>query len=81
VAAAVLIAAQSATGVQAQAQSLEAFFQAQPFTIVVGYPPGAGYDLYARLIATRLGHYLPGTPKVVVQNMPGAGSLASANHL
>src|SRR5262245_20541031 len=80
-AAAVLLAAQMAARASAQAQSLEEFFQAQPFTIVVGYPPGAGYDLYARLIATRMGHYLPGTPKVVVQNMPGAGSLTSANHL
>lgn len=81
VAAGVLFAAQVAGGVHAKAQSLEAFFQAQPFTILVGYPPGAGYDLYARLIASRIGQYLPGTPKVVVQNMPGAGSLSSANHL
>jgi tripartite-type tricarboxylate transporter receptor subunit TctC len=78
-AAGVLLAAHTPGG--AQAQSLEQFFQAQPFTIVVGYPPGAGYDLYARLIATRMGQYLPGHPKVVVQNMPGAGSLSSANHL
>ena len=75
----ILLAAQMAGG--AQAQSLEEFFKAQPFTIVVGYPPGAGYDMYARLIARRIGQYLPGTPKVVVQNMPGAGSLSAANHL
>jgi tripartite-type tricarboxylate transporter receptor subunit TctC len=81
VAAAVLLAAHMTNGVQARAQSLDAFFQAQPFTILVGYPPGAGYDLYARLIATRMGQYLPGHPKVVVQNMPGAGSLSSANYL
>jgi tripartite-type tricarboxylate transporter receptor subunit TctC len=79
VVASVLLATQ--TSGSAQAQTLEQFFQAQPFTIVVGYPPGAGYDLYARLIATRMGQYLPGHPKVVVQNMPGAGSLSSANHL
>jgi tripartite-type tricarboxylate transporter receptor subunit TctC len=76
----VLLAAQAA-GAPAQTQTVEQFFQAQPFTIVVGYPPGAGYDLYARLIATRMGRYLPGHPKVVVQNMPGAGSLSSANYL
>jgi tripartite-type tricarboxylate transporter receptor subunit TctC len=67
--------------VHAQAQSLDAFFTAQPFTIVVGYPPGAGYDMYARLIARHLGQHLPGTPKVIVQNMPGAGSLTAANYL
>ena len=80
-AAGALLAAQMTGGVHAQAQSLDTFFQAQPFTILVGYPPGAGYDLYARLIASRIGQYLPGKPKVVVQNMPGAGSLTSANHL
>jgi tripartite-type tricarboxylate transporter receptor subunit TctC len=81
VAAGLLFAAQIAGGVPAKAQSLEAFFRAQPFTIVVGYPPGAGYDMYARLIAREMGKYLPGTPKVVVQNMPGAGSLTAANYL
>jgi tripartite-type tricarboxylate transporter receptor subunit TctC len=78
-AAAVLLTAQ--TGVPAQAQSLDEFFKAQPFTILVGYPPGAGYDMYARLIARHLGQYLPGKPTVIVQNMPGAGSLSAANHL
>jgi len=79
VATGILLAAQTAGGVQAQ--SLDQFFKAQPFTIVVGYPPGAAYDMYARLIARRIGQYLPGTPNVVVQNMPGAGSLSAANHL
>jgi tripartite-type tricarboxylate transporter receptor subunit TctC len=80
-AAGVLLAAHAAGGAQAQAQSLEAFFKAQSFVILVGYPPGAGYDTYARLIARHIGQHLPGTPKVVVQNMPGAGSLTAANHL
>jgi tripartite-type tricarboxylate transporter receptor subunit TctC len=79
VAASILLAAQTAGGVHAQ--TLEEFFKSRPFTIVVGYPPGAAYDMYARLIARWLGHHLPGTPTVVVQNMPGAGSLSAANHL
>jgi tripartite-type tricarboxylate transporter receptor subunit TctC len=78
-AAGVLFAAQTAGS--AQAQALDEFFKAQPFTILVGYPPGAGYDMYARLIARHIGQYLPGNPKVVVQNMPGAGSLSAANNL
>jgi tripartite-type tricarboxylate transporter receptor subunit TctC len=81
VAAGILLAAQVAASARVQAQSLEGFFKAQPFTILVGYPPGAGYDIYARLIARHIGQHLPGTPKVVVQNMPGAGSLTAANHL
>jgi tripartite-type tricarboxylate transporter receptor subunit TctC len=65
----------------ASAQSIETFFAAQPLTIIVGYPPGAAYDLYARLLSRRMGDHLPGKPKIIVQNMPGAGSLTMANHL
>ena len=48
--------------------------------VVVGYPPGAIYDAYGRLVARHIGKHLPGNPTVVVQNMPGAGSLRAANY-
>jgi tripartite-type tricarboxylate transporter receptor subunit TctC len=54
---------------------------AQPVTMIIGYPPGASYDIYARTFARHLSKHLPGNPTVVIQNMPGAGSLALANHL
>jgi|APCry1669190156_1035279.scaffolds.fasta_scaffold11637_2 tripartite-type tricarboxylate transporter receptor subunit TctC len=65
----------------ASAQSVEAFYKSHPITLVVGYGPGGGYDVYARLMARFLGHYIPGEPSVVVQNMPGAGSLRAANYV
>jgi tripartite-type tricarboxylate transporter receptor subunit TctC len=49
--------------------------------LVIGYPPGAIYDVYGRLVARHIGRHLPGNPTVVAQNMPGAGSLRSANYL
>lgn len=75
-----LVFAMEATG-HAQTQSPEEFYKDQNLTILVGYPPGAGYDAYARFISRHLGKHLPGHPKVIVQNMPGAGSLSAANHL
>ena len=57
------------------------FFQGKTIRIIVGYPAGGGYDAYARLIAQFLPAVLPGHPSVVVQNMPGAGSLVAANYL
>ncbi len=48
---------------------------ARNVTILIGYPPGGGHDLEARIMARHLGQYLPGTPKVIVQNMPGAGGM------
>lgn len=70
------------TGVVARAQDRVAdFYKGKVVTLVVGYGSGGGYDVYARLIATHLGKYIPGNPTVVVQNMPGAGSLRSVNYL
>ena len=61
--------------------SAEAFYQGRQINLVVGYGPGGGYDLTARLLARHMGRFIPGHPSVVVQNMPGAGSLRAANWL
>ena len=65
----------------AQAQSVESFYRGRTVTIVVGYSVGGGYDAHARVLARHLGKHIPGNPSVVVQNMPGAGSLRAANYL
>lgn len=59
----------------------QAPFAGKTVTVLVGFPPGGGYDRLARIVARHLPRYLPGNPAVVVQNMPGAGSLMAANHL
>ena len=65
----------------ARADAVADFYQGRQVNLVVGYGPGGGYDVYARLIARHLGRYIPGNPAIVVQNMPGAGSLRSVNYL
>ena len=65
----------------AQAQSVEDFYRGKRLTLTVGYGPGGGYDVFARLVARHLGRFLPGNPTIIVQNMPGAGSLRCANFL
>jgi tripartite-type tricarboxylate transporter receptor subunit TctC len=75
---ALLLAAGAST---ASAQSIEQAFAGKTITIYVGYTAGGSYDLYGRLISRHLGAHLPGRPTVVVQNMPGAGSLKAANYL
>lgn len=56
-------------------------FSAKTVTLLVGFPPGGGYDAIARIFARHFGRYMPGTPGIVVQNQPGAGSLTLANLL
>src|SRR5262245_2948311 len=65
----------------ARADGVADFYQGRQLNLIVGYGPGGGYDVYARLIARHLGKYIPGHPAVVVQNMPGAGSLRAVNYL
>jgi tripartite-type tricarboxylate transporter receptor subunit TctC len=65
----------------ARAQSVAEFYQGKSLDFDIGYSVGGGYDLYARLIARRLGGHIPGNPNVVPKNMEGAGSLRLANFL
>src|SRR6185503_3328472 len=66
-----------AAGVDAQTP----VYQGKTITIIVGYLSGDGYDVWARLLAAHMGKHLPGHPNVIVQNMPGAGSMIAANHI
>lgn len=74
-----MLIASTAIGTSAKAQ--EDFYAGKQVTVIVGYGTGGGYDLYARLIARYLPRYIPGNPEVIVQNMPGAGSLKAANYI
>jgi tripartite-type tricarboxylate transporter receptor subunit TctC len=47
----------------------------------MGADAGGTYDLYARTIARYLGRHIPGSPRVIVENMPGAGGYTGAMHV
>jgi len=57
------------------------FYQGKSVNLIVGYGPGGGYDLFARVLARFMPNHMPGKPNIVVQNMPGASSLRATNHL
>jgi tripartite-type tricarboxylate transporter receptor subunit TctC len=63
------------------ALSATSFYEGKTIRIIVGTSPGGGYDTYTRLIARHFSKYIPGNPSIIVDNMPGAGGLLSANHL
>jgi tripartite-type tricarboxylate transporter receptor subunit TctC len=65
----------------AHAQSVEEFYRGKTVTILVGFTAGGGYDLYARLLGRHIGRHIPGNPTVVVQNMPGAGSMKATQYV
>lgn len=75
-----LAAALGAFATGAQAQSDEAaFFKGKTVRIIVGFSPGGGYDAYARMIAPYMAQRMGAT--VIVENMPGAGSMTAMNAL
>jgi tripartite-type tricarboxylate transporter receptor subunit TctC len=57
------------------------FYKGKQINLYVGSSAGGGYDTYARLLARRLGSFVPGNPTVVPQNMPGAGSNKAASYI
>jgi tripartite-type tricarboxylate transporter receptor subunit TctC len=65
----------------AHADEVAQFYKGKQVNLVVGYGPGGGYDIYARVLARHLTRFIPGNPTVIVQNMPGAGSLRAVNYL
>jgi tripartite-type tricarboxylate transporter receptor subunit TctC len=63
------------------AQSVADFYQGKTVTILVGSDVGGGYDLTARTLAQYFGRHVPGHPNVIVQNKPGASSIAASNYV
>jgi len=59
----------------------DTFYRGKTISLIVGSNASGGYDTYGRLLARHLGKHIAGHPAFVVQNMPGAGGLRSANHL
>ena len=59
----------------------DGFYKGKTVTILVGFSAGGGFDVYARLLSRHIGQHLPGQPTVIVQNMPGAGSITAALYL
>jgi tripartite-type tricarboxylate transporter receptor subunit TctC len=57
------------------------FYGGKVIRIIVGFSAGGGFDTYSRALARYMGKYIPGNPTMIVDNMPGAGSLIAANHI
>jgi tripartite-type tricarboxylate transporter receptor subunit TctC len=65
----------------AQAQTVADFYKRNAISLYVGSGVGGGFDSYARIFAAHFGRHVPGTPNVVIKNMPGAAGLTSMNFI
>jgi len=57
------------------------FFENKTIKLVLGFSPGGISDLWGRALARAMSQTLPGRPNIVLQNMPGAGSMTAANYI
>lgn len=65
----------------ATAQSPAQFYQGKNINIIIGVPPGGGYDRYARLVGRHMGRHVPGHPHFIPRNMPGGAELIAPNYV
>jgi tripartite-type tricarboxylate transporter receptor subunit TctC len=62
------------------AQPVADFYRGKTITLSVASGVGGGYDFFARALAKYMGRYIPGSPAMIVQNMPGAGGARMVNY-
>src|SRR5215510_10014995 len=65
----------------ARADDVADFYKGKRINLIVSYGTGGGYDVYARVLARHMSRHIPGNPSIIIQNMPGAGSLRGANYI
>ncbi len=75
------VAAFGLTAVPEPVAAQESFYKGKTLNVVVRSGAGGGNDFYARLLARHIDRHVPGTPNVIVTNMPGGGGLVAANYI
>ncbi len=81
VATAVAVSQLSFAARDARADAIADFYKSKPMTLSVGSAAGSGFTIYARLIARHMPRHIPGSPNIVVENLPGASGLRHMDHL
>ncbi|MFN3890593.1 MAG: hypothetical protein ACK4MV_09355 [Beijerinckiaceae bacterium] len=79
--AATMILPALAPSVAVAQDAVQKFYAGRSMDMVIGYPPGGGFDSSARLLIRHMPRHIPGSPSMIPKNMPGAGSLVAANYL
>lgn len=57
------------------------YFRGKTISLIYGGGIGGGYDTYARMLQPHYAKHIPGSPRIIVKGVPGAGTLVAANYL
>ncbi len=70
-----------AAGAAAFADPVADFYRGKNITLYVGFPPGGGYDLYARVFAPYFTRHIPGNPPIIIKSMLGGSGAKAAGYM
>ncbi|MGE0651691.1 MAG: Bug family tripartite tricarboxylate transporter substrate binding protein [Alphaproteobacteria bacterium] len=79
--AAVAASAVLAAMVAATPAGADDFYKNRQVKLIIGNNVGTSYDITARLVGGHIAQHIPGNPRIVTQNMPGATGLIAANYV
>ena len=65
----------------ALAEPVADFYRGKTISLYVGFPPGGGYDLYARVVAPYFARHIPGNPTIVIKSMLGGSGIQAAGYM
>src|ERR1700730_4683732 len=68
-------------GMPAMADPVADFYHGKTISLYVGFPPGGGYELYARVFSPYFSRHIPGTPTIVLKTMLGGSGIKAAGYM
>ncbi len=76
-----LVLVTALAGVTTSHQALAQFYKGKTITVIINYGAGGPTDVEGRLLAKHLAKHIPGQPRIVVKNRPGAGGIVGTNYM
>ena len=79
----ILVAACAALAMPAPAMADQVadFYRGKSINLYVSFPPGGGYDIYARVLVPHFTRHIPGNPAIVIKNMEGGSGVKAASYI
>ena len=65
----------------AGADAVTDFYRGKTISLYVSFPPGGGYDIYARVLAPHFSRHIPGNPAIAIKNMEGGSGVKAASYI
>jgi tripartite-type tricarboxylate transporter receptor subunit TctC len=63
------------------ADAISDFYHGKTISLYVSFPPGGGYDIYARVLVPHFTRHIPGNPAILIKNMEGGSGVRAASYI